>query len=157
MSAMGKERENLHLQTNDLESRVPKTLPGGSNHSQQLKQIQSSLLDLAHRVTHLPAAVSPPPLLSHPAPTPTPIQSFKERSPEEPLHTGMLTRQCHLQQFSGVQVTFTKQPLRFSPPGTTRIRREKRTSSRHWQPKLCPPKWMILPTEPLDLTCVLLE
>jgi len=56
MSAMGKEMEELHLQTSDLESRVANSLPQGVDHSTQLNQIQSSLGDLSHRVAHLPPA-----------------------------------------------------------------------------------------------------
>jgi len=54
MSAMGKEMKELRLQTSDLESRVPNSLPEGVDHSAQLNQIQSSLRDLSHRVAHLP-------------------------------------------------------------------------------------------------------
>ena len=62
MSAMGKEMEELPLQTSDLESRVPNSLPEGVDHSTQLNQIQFSLRDLSHRVAHLPPTqVSAPP------------------------------------------------------------------------------------------------
>ena len=54
MSAMGKEMEELRLQTSDLESRAANSFPEGVGHSTQLNQIQSSLRDLSHRVAHLP-------------------------------------------------------------------------------------------------------
>jgi len=82
MSAMGKEMEELRLQTSDLESPVANTLPEGVDHSTQPNQIQSSLRDLSHRVAHLsatqtaaaplaqpsrpcPQAIPPPPWPSH--------------------------------------------------------------------------------------------
>jgi len=75
MSAMGKEMEELHLQTGDLESCVANSLPQGVDHSTQLNQIQSSLRDLSHRVAHLPPTQVPAP----------PLAQTSRSSPSRPL------------------------------------------------------------------------
>jgi len=75
MSAMGKEIEQLRLQTSDLESRVANCFPEGVDHSTQLNQIQASLRDLSNRVAHLPptqAPVLPPAQTSRPRPSAVP-------------------------------------------------------------------------------------
>jgi len=56
MAAMGKAREELRLQTSDIEACVANSLPDGTDHTDQLNQIQSSLRDLSHRAAHLPPA-----------------------------------------------------------------------------------------------------
>ena len=83
MSAMGKEMEELRLQTSDLESRVANSFPEGVDHSTQLNQIQSSLRDLSHRVAHLaPRLVSVPP----------PAQTSRPRSSAVPAPPGPSAR-----------------------------------------------------------------
>jgi len=78
MSVMGKEMEELRLQTSDLESCVANSLPEGVDHSTQLNQIQSSLRDVSHRVAHLPPTqvpAPPPPQTSRPHPSAIPAPS----------------------------------------------------------------------------------
>jgi len=83
MSAMGREMEELRLQTSDLESRVANSFPEGVDHSAQLKQIQSGLRDLSHRVTHLPPAQ---------VPAPTPAQASRPRPSAVPVSPGPPTK-----------------------------------------------------------------
>jgi len=87
MFAMGKEMEELRLQTSDLESRVANSSPEGVDHSTQLNQIQSSLRDLSHRVAHLPptqVSAPPPAQTSRPRPSAVPAPpGFSARAPPE--------------------------------------------------------------------------
>jgi len=89
MSAMGKELEELRLQTRHLESRVSNSLLEAVDHSTQLNQIQSSLRDLSHRVAHLPPTqVSAPPSAQtscpHPLAVPAPPGPSARGSPQDP-------------------------------------------------------------------------
>jgi len=83
MSAMGKEMEELRLQTSDVESRVANSFPEGVDHSTQRDQIQSSLRDLSHRVAHLPPTQ---------APAPPPAQTSRPRPSAVPAPPGPSTR-----------------------------------------------------------------
>lgn len=89
MSTMGKEREELCLQTSDLESCIANSLPEGVDLFTQLNQIQSSLCDLSHMVAHLPAAqtAAPPPAQisrSHHSPAPAPPSPSTRGAPAQP-------------------------------------------------------------------------
>jgi len=54
MASVLKPVEELRLERNDLEVQVANSVLVVTDHSNQLNQIQFSLRDLSHRVTHFP-------------------------------------------------------------------------------------------------------
>jgi len=65
ISAAGLAVGALWLQTCNLQLRLANSFPDGSDHTNQLNQIQSSLRDLSHRVANLPAPAAASPKVVH--------------------------------------------------------------------------------------------
>jgi len=114
MSAMGKEMEELSLQTSDLESGVANSLPEGVDHSTQLNQIQSSLRDLSHlgHTSH-PHRSLHHPQPKHLGPAPRLSQPHQVAPPELLSNIHPRNPRSHMQQLLVVPVSSIMRPEKY--------------------------------------------